>query len=1125
MPAAPAQGPSRSRVRTIPWAWVLPAVLIATLAVRVPGLAYQPDWRDQPNEIAYANHAIDWVATGGSHWPPGPSPAYTAMLAVIARGLELSGATQFGVNVPTNQPVDEVKLEYDRHELLIVARALNLAFALAGVLMTVLSIRLLVGTEAAMLVAPLLALSLADVRQVQFASPLLPALCATATCCYCAVRFAIGGRSLWIAGAIVSGISASLLTLPLAVGLLAPVAAWRLRANIDVIHLDRRGLSTPVGKLELLGIVMFGALWIAHHHGEFRQGLAAALQYDLIPDPWSMGALLIYPAGLFQSLGPVAIALALLGLGLSIRSAAPALQIFGSVAVGWCFVLLIHGNYGVALQLPLEPVLAMSAAYAFAWARGHLSLLRSRGAFVAVLMAILVVPAAHVALLNDLSRQPDTRDQAWDWVQAATPQRTHVRAMPEVLPQASLARGREAAIRASTIPATEIIVQATPLGCGEVIAVASDADAGLGEGGSAVTREARHYLRTHGDLIASFSPLRIDATTPHTREDIARPFWNLQQARQPGPSIELFAVQAACNERPPLAETWDTLTSRKSGSGGALQLMTDPRFSTTPSASLSGAPELPFPIYAAAVGKFLPSEDVALLASLADEDVPEEGREVRQTLRISRLARGLPPQPLLVDRESLAGRAAHGGLAALDVNGDGVDELAVFVRENTADYRVAEHVEIYALGTRLTRVARWPISSYRGERTLGIFTSPTDLETPMGSLALATSIGTEIRIRLLHWSSEAQTFQPLEGRRAHLRLPNREAASAAALALGDMDGDGRNELALLNTRRSRTELYKIPHGQPGVASEPTRWDDRAAIAESNIITAVASSGWWDAPRTQPDLVILETLVNRSTLVGYQQRTGAGMGIALTQAQVLDLPPRNEPNALSIGRFSDGSSERLLLLVRREGRQQYLDAWPVNERGQIVGGRQNVDKWRAERTDQVLDNGIAAADIDGDGRDEVILARQRGSDQELIVYALDSGRELALRPIGSGPRRLPRDERFLAMSALPSMDGRRDSLAILGSYGSDRHIVILEAEPSGWSAGRVVSQTPLDARITAVAAGSSSQFGRAPLLALGRESSLAKFITPLSVNSDGVQPRESFPWYVLDERAVLWAGWR
>jgi hypothetical protein len=610
----------------------------------------------------------------------------------------------------------------------------------------------------------------------------------------------------------------------------------------------------------------------------------------------------------------------------------------------------------------------------------------------------------------------------------------------------------------------------------------------------------------------------------YSEEDNIRPFWNLFNRMQSGPAIELFAVQPACNERFPLVPQWELLATHKSGSGGSIHLLQDPRFNSAAAMSLSGAPELPYPIYAAAIGRFLPSEDSALLASLAHEDTSEDSSEVGQTLRISRLGRGLPPQPILIDRAHLGGRAAPGGLAAVDIDGDGQDELAVFVRENTADYKVAEHVEVYSLGTSLRRVARWPIPGFRNERTLGILTSPTDLETPTSSLALATTTGFDIHLRLFVWSASARSFHPLEGRSEYFQLRNRDASSASALALSDADGDGRNELAFLNEPLSRLEQYKISRGEPGAPGELIRWIDGDVNQGASLITAKSATDWSDAPRTEPDLIAVETLVNRATITNYQQRDSGDVRIVLTQAQAIELPPRNELDAVTEGHFFGDSSERLLLLLRREGRQQYLDAWRVDDYGRILGDRQPIEKWRVENRSQVLDNGIAAADLDGDRRDELIIARQQGSDQELTAFALDPGREITLRAIADEPRRLPRDERFMSMAATSQHDGSRDRVAILTARDSDRQVPIFDLLPSTWSTGTVLGRTSIDARITAISGIRGANDG-APLLALGRESSLAKFLTPLGLTEDGVHAQASSPWYVLDERAVLLTGWR
>lgn len=186
----------------------------------------------------------------------------------------------------------------------------------------------------------------------------------------------------------------------------------------------------------------------------------------------------------------------------------------------------------------------------------------------------------------------------------------------------------------------------------------------------------------------------------------------------------------------------------------------------------------------------------------------------------------------------------------------------------------------------------------------------------------------------------------------------------AGLAIGDLDGDGRNDLAVGTYRSSSFPPYEDWHdyvyfnGAEGLEAAPSwqsqemRHTAKLAIADVdgdglNDLVAVRGGGAYD-----PDVVFYNAVGGLATAPGWQSQAPAwGVGMALVDIDGdgdLDLVTANQGNG-------SADPHRPLYLYRNTG-----------------NGFDPMPAWQSAQA--AIQNSVAAGDLDGDGLPDLAVAK-------------------------------------------------------------------------------------------------------------------------------------------------------
>jgi len=150
-------------------------------------------------------------------------------------------------------------------------------------------------------------------------------------------------------------------------------------------------------------------------------------------------------------------------------------------------------------------------------------------------------------------------------------------------------------------------------------------------------------------------------------------------------------------------------------------------------------------------------------------------------------------------------------MAPVDVDGDGVDELAIMKRGRGEQAQL----ELYRLGAEDSPLlASGTMDSMDGSEVTAMAPVPPDLTYPSGSVALLYRHGDTFTIRLARVQMSGQTAQLEPIGPQYFRPPPGSPTYRISFAVGDFDGDGRNEFALLDRQRNAANIFKIRTGEP-----------------------------------------------------------------------------------------------------------------------------------------------------------------------------------------------------------------------------------------------------------------------------------------------------------------------
>ncbi|MCY1068365.1 VCBS repeat-containing protein [Nannocystis sp. RBIL2] len=286
-------------------------------------------------------------------------------------------------------------------------------------------------------------------------------------------------------------------------------------------------------------------------------------------------------------------------------------------------------------------------------------------------------------------------------------------------------------------------------------------------------------------------------------------------------------------------------------------------------------------------------------------------------------------------------------VVAGDFNGDGAQDLA------TADALADAVSVLYGDGAgRLRARASWP----------------TDPD-PRALAAVADGTGGHVLYVLSHQTS---TMQRLDLRRGVDQVgATRE--RAAALAAGDLDGDGRAELVYAS--RSGRELGRVVPDAPGFSLAP-RWETGPARRAFPL----------DLDDDGHDEIAVVPAAEADAVVDLDRTANLQLWRAGVDEVVdIDLAPLPRVDAVVVGELDE-----------RPGRE--LVAWSY---GQLVIAGETADEWVAGELIEVPGlTGVIVVDRDGDGRQELLLKQFFGSGSRLDHVELTADgslSELASRP--------------------------------------------------------------------------------------------------------------------------------
>ena len=203
------------------------------------------------------------------------------------------------------------------------------------------------------------------------------------------------------------------------------------------------------------------------------------------------------------------------------------------------------------------------------------------------------------------------------------------------------------------------------------------------------------------------------------------------------------------------------------------------------------------------------------------------------------------------------------------------------------------------------------------------------------------------------------------GRKVELILPEREVFEDRMARLVDLDGDGNDEMVVVRTRREKGASLAVYAVRGARESErimllaesapigrPHRWLNPAAAADFDGDGRMEIA-WVETPHIGGTLKVARlegngdnrTLVPVAKLAGFSNhRAGSG---ELQEAVTFDWDGDGRPDII----LPDAERKRLQVVALKGGRLKVIDSMEI-------GGE--------------IDSPILAADLDGDGRGEVLL---------------------------------------------------------------------------------------------------------------------------------------------------------
>lgn len=1035
-------------------------LLLVALGLRLHAIDWQLPARFHPDEPPHVDMAISQAVRGdfsGQYINQPPLYRHLITLELLALDrLGLLGGSLY--DTATLKRMDDPAAGHVIARAYIAGRATSALLGAATVGVLFLAVRGLFGSPAALLSALALALSLSHVRESHFATTTVTALFFAAAAFYWSVRSMAGGSALnLIPGFLAAGLAVATRDL-LIVSVVFPTAALLMRAPrvADPRWWLAIGLAVPM--IIAATVLLFQAVTPYQSVGVLSQGLPPLPKTST--EPLTMDRVTAYGSYylgfLAQSLGvPLLIAAAVGAIQLARRQLRTLLMI---AAYGLAIaVALITNRYEAGrFVIPLELALAALAGPGIVWTLSALRTLTNKRAFHGVALAVLFGgPAFNALAYNWVVTQPDTRTLAYRWAQEHLPPSSIVYSAGLSLTGAQADQAPPGRVTTAWMPADHVATAFTGAGCGEVVALSRDAGSGVDLPIEGAGASARAIVEARGAPVARFSGRRWDDMDLGPDETFG-PFWRLWNVQRPGPMIELFEITPNCVAEPPRHPAMELLAVSDDGSSMDLWLIRDPRFAETGASVAFRSDRLPQQPRALALGRFIPG-DATLSAAVLWQ---ESGQDV---LGLYRLSQEHPPQLVMLDRaEIVACRCISSqGFAAIDLDGDGVDELAALgVTEGV------EWLRAFSLAREQPR-RLWErrIDSGTKQAAVALSAGPADGHGP-ARLGLLYAIGNDYQLHVL---DPSLTDVPL----GRYRLPAGGDGLLPVMSMGDMDGNGVNDVALLDASRRQAHLFRLP---PSSSREPemmTVFQRRAVAEGTRLLQTVPSTPLIQDTLPAVEILAIDQAERDLALLGLAFDEHSSFPLRLADAPTIELPERRTVLGLTSGRFIAEDPWPSVVVMFQRGRNVSLEMHRRNADGRLTETSVELDRWRSGEDERPVRNSLAAVDLDGDGVDELVSGRadlMNQERQELQYHRLTLWPKPAATFLEVDREVIPEGAELSAITRLPGAINDSAQLALAYRMGGSDFLATIDVRTGQAGALRTVQTWggPTDGRVIGLA---------------------------------------------------------
>jgi MFS family permease len=1108
----------RSLGRDHPTAVAGALVVLLALGFRLANIGWQLPHLLHVDERPHVEAAINQALHGEfTYYYSNQPPGFRHLLTVEVMALD-----RLGLLGGELREMDDLLLAGTDSSSTVVQRAYLLgrlnsaAFGTATVVMLFLASRALLGTATALFASLALTLSLTHIRESHFATTTVTGLFfATVSLYFSSIYLKRGGGwILIIAACLASAIAVTIRDLMLAAALF-PLSAVVVRAP-RLRDWKWWLWSFAVAVALLIAAVLAFALTTPYERDELlRTGNIHLPKLNrTIPSPEHIVETATFYLGVMaQSLGVPMLLTAMYGmLRMAVRRP-QALILNGVFSIAIVAALVANSYSAVRFAIPLELLACVCAGYGIADVVGAL---RRANSPKAVQASAALLPFAslfvNASVLTWIMSNRDTRVLANDWALETLPTGSTVYAPRFTLPAVRDDIGSTTPVTLAAIRPDQIATTFTGEGCSEYVVLSSIEYDLTGTASPGMDNAIRDLVRNQGSMVARFSPWRSRELPSGPDEGFA-PLWNLFDLLRPGPIVEIYSMSPQCSERAPSPSLTELVALSEISQAAGVMILDDPRLQPREPTPQVRADGLPKETRGIALGRFIPGDSGLALAA-----VFRDRRE--DYLGIYRLGSNHPPQLVMLDREFVdCNCTTNQGLSTLPSDNGGLDQLAILGREQGV-----QRIDVLSFnGGAPQRSHRWRLSSPEGIPASSMASVPADMDGGR-RLALLYLIGSELRIRVLNADPSVDTLDLRNGSlsMAEFRLPSDNSNYLPVFAIGDFDGNGRNDVALAEAARPQAQIFRMPVTELGETGSLARIQTRGTGSGTQLLQTVRPDAWPARSPASPDLVALDWVGTDMQLVELSIDRASPFPLRMESAPGVVISDRSTVIGLAGGRFLKGESFPSVAVMTQEGRTVSLDLYRRNANGVLDPTPIPLDRWRTEADDKPLRNSLAAVDLDGDGIDELANGRIAGTNQDIQEFHFHS-LTLSPRPEASLVRIdrdiVPPGAELSAISTMPYGDRGSGNLAVAYRM-ADRDMMSIIEVRTDVPAHRIrevswISETGRLSGLAAMPAGS----GEPAFAIVERGHEGQNLVRTVTINGSQPESTPPFAWPNIRDRGV------